>query len=137
VTGHFSTLICGRATADGAIEICNAGHCLPLIIRASGTEALPSTGLPIGIGEPGSCSVQRMDLLPGDSLVLYTDGVTETRSPGGVLYGIERLTRVLAAHAASSPALLAQACLDDLSAFQDGCGPGDDLTLMIVRRRAD
>src|SRR5690606_23226863 len=47
-TPHFATLVAARATASGALELCNAGHCPPLVVTASGVDSLEPTGLPVG-----------------------------------------------------------------------------------------
>ena len=75
---HYATLVCGRATPDG-VEICNAGHCPPLLFRQDATERLDSTGLPLGLFCGGKYTTRHLSLGPGESLVLYSDGITEAR----------------------------------------------------------
>ncbi len=87
---HYATLVCGRATAHG-VELCNAGHCSPLLLQPNATERLDSTGLPPGLLCGGEYPVQYLSLSPGETLVLYSDGITEARDPAGEEYQEERL----------------------------------------------
>jgi sigma-B regulation protein RsbU (phosphoserine phosphatase) len=134
-SSHFVTLVCGRANAAGEVELCNAGHCLPMVVGPGGTERLNgSDGCPICIGEPGSYQTRRLRLSPGESLVLYTDGVTETRNATNTLYGADALAAVLHANHAQSPARMAEACLSEIRSFRNGTSATDDVTLMVMRR---
>ena len=65
-----------------------------------------------------------MRLQPGDSLLLYTDGLSEARDVAGAEYGIERLTKLAAAICASSPRAMISACLEDLKTFAGGAPKG-------------
>ena len=134
LSSHFATLVCGKANGSGELEISNAGHCHPLVVRGSQVERLGSTGFPLGLGEGHTYGTQRVSLNPTDSIVLYTDGITEAPSPSNERYGPQALARVLAANHALSPARIADACLRDLASFQDGAPRADDLTIMVVRR---
>jgi sigma-B regulation protein RsbU (phosphoserine phosphatase) len=89
---HFATLVCGRAGRWGDVEICNAGHVPPLVARQGTVEAVPSTELPIGMFCDTRYQVARLLLAPGESLLLYTDGVSETRGAADEEFGIERRT---------------------------------------------
>lgn len=131
---HFATLVCGRASKNGDVEICNAGHCLPLHVGRDVVRALPSTGLPLGLLCDGTYNSVKLNLAPSESLVLYTDGLSESTSAGGVMYGDERLNSVAAQNGHLSPGNLIAAYLEDLRGFQTGKQRSDDLTLMVVRR---
>ncbi len=131
---QYATLACGRAAADG-VEICNAGHCPPLLIRRHAAERVESTGLPLGLFCGAQYSVRKLALDPGDSLVLYSDGVTEARDPAGADYGEDRLTLSARRRHAECAEELTDALLRDVSGFRAGSPPADDLTLLVVRRR--
>jgi len=130
----FATLICGRADATGEIEISNAGHCPALLLRDGEAEPVPAMGVPLGLFPSGAYPSQRYRLGRGDTLLLFTDGVVESRSPAGTEYGEASLTRALTLHGSRTPKELMHACLDDLAAFRSGTPLTDDLTLMVVRR---
>ena len=131
---HYATLVCGCASASGEVEICNAGHPPPLVIRESGITAIDATGLPIGMfsSEQFSSHVVRLD--PGESVLLYSDGLIETQSAAGVEYGIDRLSALAASGARRAPTEVVGACVDDLTRFRGVQSVADDLTVMAIRR---
>ncbi len=133
---EYATLLCGRAGAGGAIEVTNAGHCPALWVRDGGVEALETSGVPLGM----FCGVQypaaRTRLEPGDSLVVYTDGVTEARDASDNEYGPERLMKVLARCHGLRPKEVAGCCLADLRGFLGAGNPTDDLTILVIGRGA-
>ena len=131
---YYATLLCGRARRSGSIELCNAGHCPPLLIRKDGVSCIEATGLPIGIFCQEQYSAGEFQLEPGDSLLLYTDGLTESRSPYDAEYGSDRLTRVVSARHALAPQALTSACLNDARSFREGRPKTDDLTVMVVQK---
>jgi len=136
ISGQYATLVCGRATRQGEVELCNAGHWPPLLLRKGGVTRMEATGLPLGMFAESRYASQRLQLAPGDSLFLYTDGVSETRGPSNVEYGIAALTSFLAARHGARPAALTAACLDELKRFGGAAPPADDLTLMVIGRAA-
>jgi sigma-B regulation protein RsbU (phosphoserine phosphatase) len=134
---HYATLVCAKADAAGGIEICNAGHCQPLVVRAEGVRAVEESGLPVGMFDGSPYTVAGTELEPGDSLFLYTDGLVEAENRRGAEYGVDRLAALLKEHRNASPNALAEACLRDVAAVQAGAPRRDDLTLMILRRAGD
>jgi len=133
---YLATLVCGHAEPSGTIEICNAGHCPPLVVSRGGVSAVEPTGLPVGAFAGVRYGSRSVRLVAGDSLVVYTDGLSEGRDRSGEEYGAQRVAQVLGAHAGASPDALAEATLADLSRHLAGNPRGDDLTLMVVRRTA-
>ena len=131
---YFATLVCGRATPAGQIELCNAGHVPPLVVRRGQVTRLEATGLPVGLFRGGHYSTETVTLEPGDALFLYTDGLSEARSRDQDEYGEERVARVVSQHHASEPEALIRACILDLETFCAGAPLADDLTVMAVRR---
>src|SRR5262249_6943365 len=65
ISSHFATLVCGRFNGLGQVEVCNAGHCLPLHVRQTRVSAIPSAGLPVGILCDGEYPSQHVNLEPG------------------------------------------------------------------------
>lgn len=135
---HYATLVCGRAGANGEVELCNAGHVPPLVVTRDGTQRLPPGGMPVGMFCAQSFDVQRVSLSPGDTIVLCTDGVTEAEGgdPGARdQFGLDRLGRTVGEHPAGPCPALVDACVRAVDGWRGGRRADDDLTLMILRRR--
>jgi sigma-B regulation protein RsbU (phosphoserine phosphatase) len=130
---HYATLVAGRTTGKG-VELCNAGHCRPLLLRPNRTERIDATGLPLGLFCDGRHSVTHIPLDPGDYLVLYTDGITEAQDPAGNAYDEESLVRCLRMYPQHDPRRLADGILHDIARFRNTQRQQDDVTLLIVRR---
>ncbi len=131
---HYATLVCGRASSSGEIEICNAGHCPPLVSSDGSIEPVKATGLPIGLFSSAEYSTRTLRLGAGETLLLYTDGVSEARGRTGEEYGRERLAQILGRRRGLPPKEIVAACLEDLVAFRGAAARTDDLTLLAVRR---
>ncbi len=132
----FATGIIARlATGSGRLEWSCAGHPRPLLLRGRKVVAELSSDsvLPFGLGD-GAPAPSICDLEPDDMVLLYTDGVTEARTPDGELFGLERLADLLEREAASGRTAeellrrLVQSVLD----HQSG-GLRDDATLLLVQ----
>ncbi len=132
----FATLVCGKATRSGEVEICNAGHCPAFVLRQGALTRLESTGVPLGLFSEVEYEVEKARLEPGETLFLYTDGVSEARSLKQEEYGEARLAQVLGRCHALSPQGLIRACLEDLAHFRAGAPLTDDLTMLAIRRGA-
>lgn len=108
---HYATLVVGRAGRDGRVEVCNAGHLPPILIHEGGATLIEATGLPVGIfcNEQFTSSELRME--PGDTLFLFTDGLSESRDEWGAEYSAERLRELLCRHHDLAPdALIGSVC---------------------------
>jgi len=135
LAGQYATLVCGRAHSAGDVEIFNAGHLPVIVARQGSVQMLESTGLPLGMFREASFTPCRLRLGEGDTLFLYTDGLSEARGESDE-YGIDRLARLVCRQSSSSAAGLIVACLEDVRGFA-GPNPGfDDLTLLALRRSA-
>jgi len=128
---RFATAVIGHLRYDGTLEIANAGHCPPLIVRAGRIERVGSTGPILGAFPEAQWKTYETRLAPGDALVLYSDGVLEAQSPDGDDFGIGRIEEAL--HGA--PASAGQIADGILSAvnLHSGNVRQDDLTLVVVR----
>lgn len=131
---HFATLVCGRAFPSGEIRICNAGHLAPLLIRDGQVAHIPATGLPLGVFQDQQFTSVSASLARGDTLVVWTDGLTETVNNSGVEYGPERLSRLVRDKGHCPPDELVTACRVDLERFRSGTPMTDDLTILGVQR---
>jgi len=129
----YATLVCVRATSEGDIEVCNAGHCSPLVVGRDGIAQIESGGFPLGMFPEAPCSVIRKRLAKGESLFLYTDGLTEARDRCDREYGAERLLRTVREGSALPPQALIETCMQSVAAFQAGVPSSDDVTVMAMR----
>ena len=130
---HFATLVCGKASESGEVELCNAGHLPPILIRDGERVLLDSTGLPVGMFCDEQFATSRQQLAPGDALLLYTDGVTEAQDLTGAEYGVQRLLQSLDAPCPSRPAELIDTCVSSLTDFRGDGIKADDLTIMALK----
>jgi sigma-B regulation protein RsbU (phosphoserine phosphatase) len=134
LAGQFATLVVGRAACDGSVEFVSAGHLPVLHIHSDGATPKDSTGVPLGMFCSTRFPVHRLSLAQGDTLFLYTDGLTESRNSAGQEYGLQRIRALAARHTGMEPDGLIAKCLEDLLGFGEGLKQTDDLTLLAVRR---
>lgn len=119
----------------GSLSFINAGHNPPIIAHEGGTlEHLAAGGLPLGIIPDFDYREGRTQLRPGDVLVAYSDGVTESQNPKGEEFGTIRLQEVIAQNIGRSAAGIRDKIEAALSTFAQGTPAGDDITLLIVKR---
>jgi sigma-B regulation protein RsbU (phosphoserine phosphatase) len=133
---HFATLVCGRAGSSGDVEVCNAGHPPPLLIGREEVKPIDPTGLPLGAFCDVQFATSQVHVAPGQTILLYTDGLSEARDTSGRMYGSERLLGLARELRGSRPQELIKTCLQDLAAFRKNVPAGDDLTIMAVSRAA-
>lgn len=130
---QFATLVCGRAEDTGKVEICNAGHLPPLVVKRGEVTHIESTGLPIGVFCDEKFAASSLNLDKGDTLFLFTDGLSETLDAAGIEYGRERLARLISSNHAGKPHEMIDACISDLSDYRGGTPRLDDVTMMAIR----
>lgn len=136
--GMFATIFIGVLNAaTGIISYVNAGHEAPLIIDASGVkDELSGTGSPVGILPDSRFRVEQARLQPGQTLVAYTDGVTEALSPEGRLYTRKRFISRLPSQPTTAAGLIAS-IEADVSSHTRNAPPSDDITMIVVRRKPE
>ena len=132
----FVTLFCGIMNmATGAIVYSNAGHNPPYLLRRNGNVEMLTArhGPALGVMEGRRYSSGRMEMCPGDSLLMYTDGVTEAMNECRELLGNQRLEAVLEKSSNLDPRQLLAAVTDRLDNFVGGAEQADDITLLALR----
>jgi sigma-B regulation protein RsbU (phosphoserine phosphatase) len=133
---QFATFFLARVDGEGLrLAFSNAGHNWPVLQRPGGERCfLERGGLLLGILEGTDFEEEHVDLAPGDTVVLYTDGISEAANAHGLQFGEERLYEVLAAMPrALSAREVAERLLGTLHDFLDGTEPQDDITLMVLK----
>jgi serine phosphatase RsbU (regulator of sigma subunit)/pSer/pThr/pTyr-binding forkhead associated (FHA) protein len=134
--GRCATMFFGLLDPAGALEFVRAGHPTPLLLRQGEVSELYSTGsLPIGLAENESYASSHIQLEPGDTLLLYTDGVTEAEDKDRNLFQDVRLKEVFGQHRDSSLKVLQEGILSAVENFTAGASQSDDVTLLVVRYR--
>jgi serine phosphatase RsbU (regulator of sigma subunit)/anti-sigma regulatory factor (Ser/Thr protein kinase) len=132
----FSTFFAARLdSTTAAFAYANAGHTEAIWWRnrIRSVERFPATGLPIGIILNNEITQRQIHLCPGDMLVFYSDGITETLNPAEEIFGLERLIALVEANADDSAHTLAQRILTEVDSFANGAPLVDDLTLVVLK----
>ncbi len=135
-TGKFATFFLARVDETTLrFHYANAGHNYPLLRRGDGSvQELDQGGLLLGIQEDIRLAESSIQLVPGDCVVLYTDGITEAANERNELYGEQRLSAFLGTLPPTLTALeVGDRTLAEVRAHLDGVEPGDDMTLVILR----
>ncbi len=135
--GRYATMFFGVLSRNGDLEYINAGHPSPLLLR-NGKLAEPFTegSTPVGLIPDADYKAACVRLETGDTLVLFSDGVTEAADPDEQLFGIPRLRDALANLHDSPLDHLQKAVFDSVENFTRGASQADDITLLLVRYRA-
>ena len=135
-TNMFATVF--MAVLDpvyGGLVYLNAGHEPALIVGPDGSiQELRPTGPALGMMPDGVFAAKEARLEPGQSLLAFTDGLVEARSPSGEVFGGVRLRETLRANRALSAPELVRELVDTLGAFGRGADPHDDLTMLAAKR---
>jgi phosphoserine phosphatase RsbU/P len=132
--GQYATLVCGRASASGGIELCNAGHLPVFHLRDGEVRSLEANGMPLGMFGAAIYPAEKTQLRSGESLVLYTDGLTESLDGSSAEYGIGRLANFLNGRGKLEPEALTAACLAEVAQFSNGVRQHDDRTILVLQR---
>jgi len=135
--GRYATMFFGILDQDGEMDYINAGHPSPFLIRHGVAEEPFTEGsYPVGLVPEAEYVTARVKLEPGDTLILFSDGVTEAMDPGEDLYGVPRLREVLTGQSECALDKLQKSILESVENFAKGAHQADDLTLLIVRYRS-
>jgi serine phosphatase RsbU (regulator of sigma subunit)/predicted enzyme related to lactoylglutathione lyase len=122
---------------ENRLRYVNCGHLSALLLRSDDSlERLDSTCTVLGLFDEWDCSMGESRLLPGDTLALYTDGVTESFNDSGEEFGEERLVEALRRRRESSSQDSLAAIVDEVRQFSPR-EQGDDITLIVAKRKRD
>ncbi|MBI4484341.1 MAG: SpoIIE family protein phosphatase [Acidobacteria bacterium] len=132
-SSQFVTLVLGILDTAGRIDYVNAGHNPPLKLASQGPRFLTEGDLVVGAFDFARYERQQLQLEPGESLVLYTDGVTESAAPSGDLFGEERLEELVRGKPGVDPAQLVESVRTALARFTRNEPQGDDMTLLAIQ----
>ncbi len=126
--------------ATGVLTYCNAGHNPPLLFSAEPSDTgvqvqfLPRTGILLGVTRDSQWHAAQVTLRAGDTLLCYTDGITEARDANDDLFGVDRLIALARTHLTTSATHLCKAILERVDGFVGDAPQEDDITLLITKR---
>ncbi|HEX2341348.1 MAG TPA: SpoIIE family protein phosphatase [Vicinamibacterales bacterium] len=133
-SSRYATLFFGRYDdTSGRLHYVNCGHNPPLVMRRDGTTCwLQPTAPVVGLVDEWSCTTGELEVRAGDTLVLYTDGVTDAMDDDGNFFEEERLVELVRRHRDMAPAALVQTLIETVTRFS-GKVQEDDLTVVIAK----
>jgi len=132
---RFATLVYGVLSPDGRFVYSNAGHSPPALLAAGEVRRLSPLGPILGAFPKASFAQGEARMGPGDTLVMFSDGVTEARNARDEEFGEERLLAQAAAHLDRPPAELLGRILDAVRRFVGATPQSDDITVAVTRFR--
>ncbi len=133
IESRFLTLFLATLDADGTLTYSNAGQNPPFLLTRDGVVRLEEGGTLIGAFPEARYPEATLQLKPGDTIVLFSDGVTDATSADGVDLGDDRLAAVIEVAADGTPDDLLHALFDAVDDFARGAQQQDDLTAVVVR----
>lgn len=130
----FCTVACTQFRgAPGKLDVMSAGHPLPYMVGSSGVSAVGESGPLLGFDPEASWGMQTVDIEPGETIVLFSDGVTDALGPDRESYGEERLEQLLLDGRNDSAGDLIERLDRSLLEFQDS-EQRDDIAVLALRR---
>lgn len=134
---RFASLIyLELCSGKGRISLLNAGHLPPIVLRGFKTMELPHLNQAVGLSAGALFKEQHVDLDAGDFLLLYSDGVTEAQDKSGHFFGETRLHDLVKTFRYKTAEECGKGVLDAVDRFTDQARPVDDLSLVLIKRKA-
>ena len=133
----FVTMILGIVdTATGRMVYGQGGHNPPILVPVQGKPTYePAGGMPLGVFEDAKFGERELQLKPGETLLVYTDGVTEAMNEAKDLFGEDRLEKAVTGVASLSPEKIAERVIEQVEGFVLEAERSDDITLLAIQRR--
>jgi sigma-B regulation protein RsbU (phosphoserine phosphatase) len=123
----------GVLAPDGRLTYSNAGHNPPIVIGRSGIRRLETGGLILGLFPHATYEEETLQLEEGDTLVIFSDGVTEATNQAGEEFGEQRLLPCIEQNRDSTPEVLLDRILETVKTFAESAAQPDDLTALVLR----
>lgn len=134
---RYATMFFAILDAKGNLEYVNAGHPSPVLVRGSNVDTpFPAECCPVGLIPGQTFTSSRVQLQRGDTLVLFSDGVSEAMDPDQREFGMDRLKESVQSHRTDTLPDIQEGVLDSVRQFARGARQADDVTLMLVRYTA-
>ena len=135
IESRFVTLMFGILGSDGTLTYTNAGHNPPFVLGPSGVRRLEDGGPVVGLLEFAPYGQETLQLQPGDTVVIFSDGVSEAMNAEGDELGDDRLLAAIQAAPTTTAEGLVSHIFAAVSEFTHGTAQGDDITAMVIRYR--
>jgi serine phosphatase RsbU (regulator of sigma subunit) len=133
---RYATLFYSELEYDsGSLRYLNAGHNPAYLIRKDGIETLGASSYPLGMLPDAAYQECGLNLLPGEILIAYSDGLTEATNAQGEEFGVDRVGALLPELKGLSPEKIGDRILDEVDRFIGDERPGDDLSLIVIVRQ--
>ena len=133
IGARYATTMYGHLSPAGELVYCSAGHNPAIVYGADGVRRLEAGGVPVGLFPGAPYESSQLTLKPGDTIVSYSDGVTEALDTSGEEFGEERLIEVIKAHHGESASDLLGHVIEAVQTFARGAEQYDDVTALVVR----
>jgi hypothetical protein len=132
---RFASLVYLLVSEDsGCVRLLNAGHMPPLLVGHGQVRTLERGSMVLGMMPDVTFGEQRVELSSGDSLIVYSDGITEAMNDAGDFFGDERLLAVVRQSAGLPPETIGARVLDAVATFATDAVPSDDVSLIVLER---
>jgi sigma-B regulation protein RsbU (phosphoserine phosphatase) len=133
IESRFATIFFAILRRDGKLTYCNAGHNPPLLFTSNGVQKLETGGMIVGLFPQASYEQDTVQLVAGDLLAVFTDGVSEALNVAGEEFGELRAEQAIAPNWLEPSDSVLQTLLESVRSFAQGAAPNDDVTALIVR----
>ncbi len=135
---RYATVFYGILDKLGRFEYVNAGHVPPLLKKkAGGLEGLGSANFPVGMFAEAEYQSARVQLDPGDFLVIYTDGVSEASNMMNELFEESRLRTIIENFSGDTVQQLGDAIREGMRVFTEGAAQSDDITILVIEYKGN
>jgi sigma-B regulation protein RsbU (phosphoserine phosphatase) len=135
---RFATLVYLEVCAQsGSVRLLNAGHLPPLVLRAERIEELPTGSMALGMLPEATYFEQSVELADGDTLIVFSDGLTEATNDRDEFFGDERMQAHLPVPPRTSAKDIGTRLVAAVDEFVGDARPHDDLSLIVLRRASE
>lgn len=133
---QFATLALGKANRAGGLELVNAGHTPVLLLEGHEVQVLEAASLPLGMFCSTDFESAKRTVTAGSTLLLYSDGITESTDESGNEFDVEHLRNALLQTKNQSPSDIVDTIHRNIVRYTNGAPPSDDRTVLALRRLA-
>jgi len=130
---RFVTLMLGVVAADGQLTYCNAGHNPPIVIGKGGMRHLEAGGPVVGLLEFAPYGQETVRLQSGDTIIIFSDGVSEALNSAGEEFGDTRLQAIAEQIGQATAQTIVDRIVSEVRTFTKGAAQSDDITVMVIR----